>query len=186
MIADKVEESRRKRGRALKVDGFTDVLAVFLATGFGVGFMPVGPGTWGSLVGLSIAYGLIYIISLDVVLLQSGLILVSVALAVIGIWAATRAEKCFDQKDSSQIVIDEVCGQLISFVFIAPYIARLGLQWRWWMIAGFVLFRLFDIFKPYPINQLQSLKGGLGVMMDDVIAGIYTAVILSFMLAIAT
>src|SRR5262249_2559295 len=160
MIADKFEESRTKRGRKLEINGPVDALAVFVATGFGVGFIPIGPGTWGSIIGLLIAYGLVWLFSLDLVLLQNALILVSIALAAIGFWAGARAEKCFDQKDSSQIVIDEVCGQAISFVFVAPYIVRLGSEWRWWMILGFVFFRLLDIFKPYPINKLQSLAGG--------------------------
>jgi phosphatidylglycerophosphatase A len=109
----------------------------------------------------------------------------SAIMAVIGIWAGTRAEKIFDRKDAGQIVIDEVCGQILSFVFIAPYLARLGQQWRWWMIVGFVLFRFFDIFKPYPINDLQHFAGGLGVMMDDIIAGIYAAVVMSIALMFA-
>src|SRR6266545_549256 len=93
-----------------------------------------------------------------------------------------RGEKIFDRKDASQIVVDEVFGQIISFVFIAPYLSGLGANWRWWMIAGFALFRAFDIFKPYPINRLQGLPGGLGVMMDDALAGVYAAVVLSLLL----
>ncbi|MGH9838447.1 MAG: phosphatidylglycerophosphatase A family protein [Blastocatellia bacterium] len=174
-----------KRGESFRLNGASDWIAVLLATGSGVGFIPFGPGTFGSMVGLLIVYGLISIFSLDVVLLQNSLMLTSLILAGIGIWASARSERCFDRKDAGQIVIDEVCGQVISFVFIAPYLLRLGPQWRWWMIAGFVLFRLFDIFKPYPINRLQSLEGGLGVMMDDVVAGIYAAVILSLLLFFA-
>ncbi|MDQ3010195.1 MAG: phosphatidylglycerophosphatase A [Acidobacteriota bacterium] len=170
----------------MKIKGPMDLLAVFIATGGGAGLIPFGPGTWGSLVGLLIAYGLVSTLGLDVVLLQNALIAVSLILAAIGIWAGTRAETIFDRKDAGQIVIDEVCGQVISFVFIAPYIVRLGSQWRWWMILGFLLFRAFDIFKPYPINRLQALTGGLGVMMDDVLAGIYAAALMSLALMIAT
>ena len=78
------------------------------------------------------------------------------------------------RKDASQIVIDEVAGQLIAYVFVAPF-WPLGDKFWWVMLAGFALFRLFDIFKPYPINQLQSLTGGVGVMMDDIVAGLYAA-----------
>jgi phosphatidylglycerophosphatase A len=182
MLKHKLEESRSKRGGAFKIDGPVDAIAFFIATGFGAGLIPFGPGTFGSLVGLLIAYGLISIFSFDVILLQNSLIIVSLILALLGVWSGTRAEKIFDRKDAGQIVIDEVCGQVISFVFIAPYLVRLGSQWQWWMIAGFVLFRLFDIFKPYPLNNLQQLTGGLGVMMDDVIAGIYAAVVMSLAL----
>lgn len=174
-----------KRGKSFKAQGPVDWLAVIIATGGGAGFVPIAPGTWGSLVGLLIAYGLIAALKQNVALLQNLLIVVSVFLAWIGIWAGTRAESVFGKKDSGQIVIDEVCGQVISFVFIAPFLAGLGGQWRWWMIPGFLLFRAFDIFKPFPINGLQSLTGGLGVMMDDVIAGIYAAALLSLALFFA-
>ena len=174
-----------KRGQAFQVRGATDWLAIFLATGFGVGFIPFGPGTFGSAVGLLIAAGLIATFSLDVVLLQNALILASLLLAGVGIWASGRAERCFERKDAGQIVIDEVCGQVMSFVFMAPYLVRLGPAWRWWMLAGFVMFRIFDMFKPYPINRLQDLEGGFGVMMDDVVAGIYAAALLSLLLFFA-
>jgi phosphatidylglycerophosphatase A len=177
--------AKQKRGRALKASGALDWMAVFVATGFGAGFIPVSAGTFGSVVGLIIAYGLISGFKHEVIFLQNALIIAGVILAAIGIWAGTRAERIFDQKDAGQIVIDEVCGQVIAFVFIAPYVARLGSQWQWWMFAGFALFRFFDIFKPYPIDRLQDLKGGFGVMMDDVVAGIYAAVVLSLSLLAA-
>lgn len=185
MIKQKIEESQSKRSSAMKINGPVDLFAVFIATGGGAGLIPFGPGTWGSLVGLLIAYGLIATFNTNVVLLQNVLIVAGVILSAIGIWAGTRAETVFSRKDAGQIVIDEVCGQVISFVFIAPYLAGLGAQWRWWMIPGFLLFRAFDIFKPYPINKLQDLRGGFGVMMDDIVAGIYAAVLLSLALLFA-
>jgi phosphatidylglycerophosphatase A len=171
-----------KRGKALKVESAADFIAVFIATGFGAGFIPLGPGTWGSIVGLLIAYGLIAAFGSDALLLQNILIAAGVVSAALGVWASGRAEKIFDRKDASQIVVDEVFGQIISFIFIAPYLAGLGARWRWWMFAGFALFRAFDIFKPYPINRLQGLPGGLGVMLDDALAGVYAAVVLSLLL----
>jgi phosphatidylglycerophosphatase A len=181
------KESRGKRGQTLNVNGPADWFAVFIATGFGAGFIPFGPGTWGSIVGLLISYRLIEYFRSDVLSLQNALIVASVVSAAIGVWAGDRSEKIFDRKDAGQIVIDEVCGQILSFVFIAPYLLRLCPQWPCprlllWMLAGFVLFRAFDIFKPYPINRLQDLSGGFGVVMDDVLAGIYAAVALSFLL----
>ncbi len=189
MIKSKIEESRSKRGSSMKIKGPIDLLAVFIATGGGAGVIPFGPGTWGSLVGLLMAYGLIAAFNQNVALLQNALIIVSLFLALIGIWAGTRAETIFDRKDAGQIVIDEVCGQVIAFVFIAPFLpilAKFGGQWRWWLIPGFLLFRAFDIFKPYPINRLQSLTGGVGVMMDDIVAGIYAAVLMSLALWLTT
>lgn len=170
-----------KRGKALRIEGAADFIAVFIASGFGAGFIPFAPGTWGSIVGLLIAYGLIATFGSDILFLQNILIVAGLVSAGLGVWASNRAERIFDHKDASQIVIDEVFGQIISFVFIAPYLAPLGASWRWWMIAGFALFRAFDIFKPYPINKLQGLTGGLGVMMDDALAGVYAAVALSLL-----
>ncbi|HEY9432253.1 MAG TPA: phosphatidylglycerophosphatase A [Blastocatellia bacterium] len=171
-----------KRGKALKVGNAADFIAVFVATGFGSGFIPFAPGTWGSIVGLLVAYGLIAAFGSDELFLQNILIAAGLVFAALGVWASDRAEKIFDRKDASQIVIDEVFGQIISFVFIAPHLAGIGASWRWWMIAGFALFRAFDIFKPYPINRLQGLSGGLGVMMDDALAGVYAAIVLSLLL----
>lgn len=182
MIRDKYNESRAKRGKKLVITGSSDGLAVVLATGFGAGLVPFGPGTWGSVVGLLIAYGIIDLLEGNVILLQNSLLVAGIVTAAAGIWSGSRAEKIFHQKDPSQVVIDEVCGQIITFIFIAPYLSTLGERWRWWMIAGFALFRLCDIFKPYPINRLQDLEGGFGVMMDDVLAGIYAAAILSLLL----
>jgi phosphatidylglycerophosphatase A len=171
-----------KRGKALKIESAADFIAVFVATGFGSGFIPFGPGTWGSIVGLLIAYGLVAAFGSGVLLTQNILIAAGLVFAALGVWASDRAEKIFDRKDAGQIVIDEVFGQIISFVFIAPYLAGPGANWLWW-IAGFALFRAFDIFKPYPINRLQGLSGGLGVMMDDALAGVYAAVVLSLLLS---
>ncbi|HKX31906.1 MAG TPA: phosphatidylglycerophosphatase A [Blastocatellia bacterium] len=186
MIDRKFQESQAKRGRVMRLNGATDYVALFLATGFGSGLIPLGPGTCGSLVGLLIAYGLLSAWSFDALLIQNCFIVVSILLAAAGIWSGTRAEKIFDRKDAGQIVMDEVCGQVLSFVLVAPNLSATTPGRNWWLVAGFALFRIFDIFKPYPIGQLQSLTGGLGVMIDDIVAGIYAAVILSLAFWIVT
>ena len=144
--------------------------------------IPFGPGTWGSLVGLLLVYGLVRRMPADPLALQNALLLGCLLVTAIGIWAGNRAERIFGAKDPGQVVIDEVAGQMISFVFLPVFLGPLGSRWLWWLIPGFVLFRFADIFKPYPIDQLQQLAGGFGVMMDDVLAGIYAAVGLSFLL----
>lgn len=187
MIKGKVAESRAKRGGQMQINGPIDALAALIATGGGAGLIPFGPGTWGSVVGLLLAYGLIVWLIATPLLLQSALVLVGAFLALVGIWAGTRAETIFQRKDAGQIVIDEVCGQLIAFVLVAPYLASLAgttLGWRWLMVAGFLLFRGFDIFKPYPLRGLQEVTGGLGVMIDDIIAGVYAAIVLSLLLLV--
>ncbi|MGA9997981.1 MAG: phosphatidylglycerophosphatase A [Pyrinomonadaceae bacterium] len=171
-----------------------DYVALAVAT-CGVGFMPLAPGTWGSLIGvllylllraasvrLFFVYGLMGersfnnagVESLFVVALLCLILVVTLA----GIWAATRAENLFGRKDPGAVVVDEVAGQLIAFLFV-PF--AVGLSW-WVILAGFLLFRLFDIWKPYPIRRLEVLESGLGIMADDVLAGIYAAVVLAFIL----
>lgn len=186
MKIGKVDVALSKRGRGFDVGGPADAVALVVATGLGSGFAPVAPGTFGSLVGLLIAYGLVELLKFEVLLLQNSILGVSAALTAAGVWAAARAERIFERKDAGQIVIDEVCGQLISFAFIAPYLVKLGGGWRWALLVGFVLFRAFDILKPYPLRRLEGLGGGLGVMADDVLAGLYVAVALSFLLLVLT
>ncbi len=175
-----------KRGVFARPQNAGDWLAIIIATGFGAGLIPLAPGTFGSVVGLAFAYGLIANFKAEILLLQNALLLASLFFTLIGIWAGTRAEKIFDRKDASQIVIDEVAGQLIAFTLIAPYLPQLDGKLKWALIAGFALFRAFDIFKPFPINRLQTLTGGIGVMMDDVIAGVYAAASLSLLLWLFT
>ncbi|MFN6204221.1 MAG: phosphatidylglycerophosphatase A [Acidobacteriota bacterium] len=182
MIKKKFEESQAKRGKHLKIEGPRDVVAFLIATAGGAGMMPFGPGTWGSLVGLAIVWALVQGLRNDPLALQNWLIIAALVVTGLGIWAGNHAEKIFGRKDPGQVVIDEVSGQMITFVFLAPYLARLGETWTWWLIPGFLLFRAGDILKPYPINELQDLDGGFGVMMDDVLAGIYAAVVLSVLI----
>ena len=134
-------------------------LALLIATAGYVGYAPFAPGTVGSLAGL-----VIY-----VVIRMSGLpgleIGVIAFLLAAGVWAALVAERHFGGIDPGPVVIDEVAGMLITLAFIP--VGRAG------VLAGFLLFRLFDILKPFPAAQLERLHGGFGIMADDVMAGIY-------------
>lgn len=170
-----------------------DTVALALAT-CGVGYLPLAPGTWGSAVGVGL-YLLFQIGSLRVYTLMQGrgwdaatlyllhtnslLLLVSV-ITIAGIWAATRAEILMGRKDPGAVVIDEVAGQMIAFVFVPADISF------WVIITGFILFRLFDMWKPYPIRRLEALESGLGIMGDDVLAGIYAAIVLSLIWLVVT
>jgi phosphatidylglycerophosphatase A len=179
-----------KRARSLTVK---DYLALAFST-WGVGFIPFAPGTLGAAVGLGlylllragtlrIVYSFVHGYSLTYELVESfrvalmlGVIMLVTAL---GIWAASRAEKILARKDPGLVVVDEVAGQLITFLFIP---LEVSLNWRT-LFIGFVLFRLFDIWKPYPIRRLESLESGLGIMADDVLAGVYAAAALTLLLA---
>lgn len=133
--------------------------AVFVATVAYCGYFPIAPGTVGSAAGL-VVYALVWWVHSPPV--EMGLIL---GLFALGIWAATTAERYFGGIDPGPIVIDEVVGMLITLAFIP-------VGWSA-ALAGFVLFRIFDVIKPYPAGRFERLHGGLGVMADDAMAAVY-------------
>ncbi|HKS08392.1 MAG TPA: phosphatidylglycerophosphatase A [Pyrinomonadaceae bacterium] len=139
-----------------------DYLALAIAT-WGVGYLPLMPGTFGSLVGIG------------VFLLLGSLapqLVGVVAITWAGIWAASRTERILRLKDPGKVVVDEVAGQMIAML-------PLSLIWsvgKAGIIVSFILFRLFDIFKPYPARRFERLRGGLGIMADDLVAGVYAAI----------
>jgi phosphatidylglycerophosphatase A len=172
-------------------------LSLFFATAGGVGYLPKAPGTWGSLVGLVLywlaAGGWVSFFSgygIDVgvtprfaQLLPAETIgsvfrflvlhfdsFVAVLIALIGVASAGRVARFARKKDPQFVVIDEVSGQLFTFLFaLAP------LNWKY-LLLGFILFRVFDIWKPFPARQAESLPGGWGIMADDWIAAVYAAI----------
>jgi phosphatidylglycerophosphatase A len=108
-----------------------------------------------------------------VALRLSGLLLLTLTLSLAGVWAATRTEGLLGRKDPGAVVIDEVAGQLMTFLFVP---AGTG---KWAIVVGFLAFRAFDIWKPYPIRRLEALEAGLGIMADDLLAGAYAGVVIS-------
>ena len=137
--------------------------AVLVATAGGAGRVPIAPGTAGSAVGLAL-----YLLSRNAPgIWQVGLCL---AVIVLGTWASGVAAREFGSKDPGAVVIDEVAGQLVTLLLIPLNVAG--------AVAGFFIFRLFDIIKPWPANRLESLPGGLGVMADDLMAALYGNLVL--------
>jgi len=136
---------------------------LFIAQGAYAGRFPVAPGTAGTVVGV-----LLYLALKD--LAPTWYLSVCLLIFFIGTWAAGRAEKLLGCTDCSSIVIDEIAGYLVA-LFMAPA------SWGF-IVAGFILFRVFDIAKPWPLKRLQDLHGGPGVMLDDIGAGIYTNILL--------
>lgn len=139
-------------------------LIKFLASGFYSGLSPVAPGTMGTIVASVLAFIWLqrYEINLPLV----------VVLTIIGIMISHWAEDIYGEKDSPQIVIDEWAGYFISMV-------GLGVNM---LVPAFILFRIFDILKPPPIRNLQQLRGGIGVMIDDVLAGIMANLVIRLVL----
>jgi phosphatidylglycerophosphatase A len=137
---------------------------LILATGFGVGYSPIAPGTLGTLIAIPVYTFLSTIPSPIYEITLIGFFFLSV-------WISENAEIFFGKKDDQRIVIDEMMGFLITMLWV-PKTVR-------FIIIGFFLFRLFDILKPFPIRRLEKrLKGGYGVVLDDVIAGVYANIVL--------
>lgn len=139
-------------------------LGLFIATSGYLGYSPIAPGTVGSAVGVVLHALLIYS---GVPWLEAAAI---VLLCAVGIWAGGIAEAHFGRKDPGHVVIDEVVGQLITLTALP--LTPLG-----W-IVGFFVFRIADIIKPFPARQLEPLPHGLGIMADDVMAGIYSQLVM--------
>jgi phosphatidylglycerophosphatase A len=133
------------------------VVALSIATAFGVGYVPFAPGTFGSAVGLVVWAVLPSSIAAHLIAI--------LLLFVVGAWCGTVAERHFAGTDPGPVVIDEVMGMLLT-LFMHP------VGWGG-AIAAFVLFRAFDVLKPYPADRFEQLPGGLGVMADDGVAGVY-------------
>ena len=173
-----------------KPSGMVDYVALALTT-WGVGYLPLMPGTFGSMVGVAIYVGVVWFDVLAGVRFMAGYTpeqinalvwasnsILLVILIIVGIWASDRTISILGNSDPSQAVVDEVMGQLVTLLFIPQ-----GAGWIY-VLAGFGLFRLFDIWKPYPIDSLQDLPGGVGVCADDLVAGVYAGMCLSIAYAV--
>ncbi|HEX4999603.1 MAG TPA: phosphatidylglycerophosphatase A [Terriglobia bacterium] len=161
-----------KTDAVCRPSGLWDSTAIVIATGLGAGFAPKAPGTAGAVVGVAVYLAMEW--------LRVGAYFphAIVFFLVAGTWAAHRVE-VFWGHDAQRIVVDEVAGQMIAFAAAAGHrpLSIPGIA------AGFVLFRIFDIWKPFPLRRLEMLPGGLGVMADDVGAGLYALIILSAVLS---
>lgn len=161
-------------------------VSLAIATAFGLGYLPKAPGTWGSLGGVAIVLGLRWLGWPEIVrqtdigphpnfwttgLLSGGIDwAILIAIAILGWIVASRAARYADSNDPQYVVIDEVSGQMVAYLFPLTL-----LNWKS-LLLGFILFRVFDIWKPFPARQAESLPGGLGIMADDWIAGIYAGI----------
>jgi phosphatidylglycerophosphatase A len=146
-------------------------LGLFIATCGYLGYVPIAPGTFGSAAGLIVfAAGRWFgspVVELAVIVL----------LFVVGVWSSNVAERHFGGIDPAPVILDEVVGMLITLAFIPVSVTG--------VIVGFLLFRLFDVVKPWPANRLEALHGGLGIMADDAMAGVYGNLALRVLVAIA-
>jgi phosphatidylglycerophosphatase A len=192
VISPPVVEAARVVAPGARTAG--DYAALALAT-CGVGLIPLAPGTWGAGLGVGLYLLVLRLAesafargpvrgaqmsSPDFQAMLTSLLLVFVFLvSIVGTWAATRAEKLLGKKDPGAVVVDEVAGQLVAFLFVPR-----GAPW-WVVLAAFIAFRVFDIWKPYPVRRLEHLGGGLGIMADDLLAGFYAAAVTSLLISIS-
>ena len=146
-----------------------DYAALAIST-WGVGYLPLAPGTFGSVVGIGV-----FLLLKSLVFQVVGVVLVT----VVGIWAASRTEQILRSKDPGKVVVDEVAGQMIALLPLTVFASG-----KVWIIASFILFRLFDIFKPYPARRFEALRGGLGIMADDLVAGVYAGLIVTVLMMV--
>ena len=143
---------------------------LFIASGACVGAIPVAPGTFGTLVALPL-WWIFNQLSVDLYLV------LLVLLILLAVWSAGEAERILHQADSGVIVIDEIVGFLVATIFVPVTWSN--------FIAAFLLFRFFDILKPFPVNWCdKNLHGGIGVVLDDLLAGVMAAVVLRLLLMI--
>jgi len=141
-----------------------------VAIGGPIGFIPWVPATWASLAAALVCFALGRAGHLSPV----GIVVAGAVLVLVGVRTAGTAERLLQSEDPRNVVIDELAGQTLTFVWaLAP-------DWRT-ALAGFVLFRIFDIWKPFPARRLEALHGGLGIMADDVMAGLYAALVLGLL-----
>lgn len=183
--AEKLSGEKAKRKTPL------DYFALAVTT-FGVGYLPLAPGTYGSIVGVLIYLLFRWIEAKSMTTfaainwtepqvtawIHAFNLIIFLVFCLLGIWAANRATILFQKKDPQEAVVDEVIGQIIVFLFV-PF----DVSWKL-ILAGFLLFRLFDIWKPYPIDSLQNLPAGIGVCADDILAGVYGGACLSLIYAV--
>lgn len=146
-------------------------LGLFVATCGYIGYVPLAPGTFGSAAGLLVWYVLNRAAS------PGGELAAIVLLFAIGVWSGTVAERHFGATDPGPIVVDEVVGMLITLLFLPVNTAG--------ALVAFLVFRVLDVVKPWPTGRLEALPGGLGVMADDGMAGLYGNVVMRGMIAVA-
>jgi phosphatidylglycerophosphatase A len=170
VIAKKILSAEQRRALLASPAGW-------LACGFGSGLTPVAQGTFGSLAAL-LPWLLLRELPLWLYLI---VLLVGFT---IGVWACDVAGRALRVSDHRSLVWDEFIGQWVTLIplLIPPLLPASGFHW-WMLAAGFVLFRLFDVWKPWPIRWFdRHVKGGLGVMIDDVVAGVFAGVVLALVL----
>ncbi len=154
-----------------KPQDYRKILIKSISTFFFIGYLPVAPGTFGSLAGV----GVFYLFKGQ----SASPVFVTLFLIILGFIFSGKAEEIFNKKDPPYVVIDEVAGMLLGFLFLPYYDLKI-------IIIAFLFFRILDTFKPYPVGRIERIKGSAGIMGDDLIAGLYTNIILQLALRLVS
>ncbi len=168
MTATSTESAADSTGRKANAPAWAWAIGTF----FGCGFGRPGPGTWASVATAALWFGLARFA--NPAILPICAISTAAVVTLVGIPAATRVARALGREDPSQVVIDEVAGQMIAFIYVP-------LNWHN-ILAALILFRAFDITKPFPIRRLEHLPEGIGIMLDDVGAGLYALAVMQLLL----
>lgn len=148
---------------------------LWIAQGFGIGRIPVAPGTFGSVLGVALFAALLR--SHSIIVIIAGIIITS----ILSVWLCGEAEKILGQTDPGSVVLDEIAAMPLCFLGTVCLIGpkpEVFLRQGWWFTLGvFVVFRIFDVWKPWPIRKSQDLPGGWGVTIDDLLAAVYVNII---------
>jgi len=148
-------------------------IILFIATGFGTGFLPPFPGTYGTLVGM-VFFILLRIFGVS----HLNYLLITMGIFFVGVYTSTKAEVILKKKDSTHIVIDEIMGYLVTMLMIPLTF--------WTLVVSFFINRFLDIYKPSPARNIHVLKGGWGVMLDDLVSSIYSNLVMHTIIIISS
>jgi phosphatidylglycerophosphatase A len=152
-------------------------IKLYIGTLFGAGLLPLAPGTWGSFFTLPVIY-------LTALYFQAAGLIILLSIAILlSLWSAPAAVTRYGD-DPGRFVMDESAGQIVAFLAI-PFHYSLNTD-IWILLAGFLLFRLFDIFKPFGIRELEKISGKFGILFDDLLAGVYALICLQMILYVIT
>jgi phosphatidylglycerophosphatase A len=166
-LMELLESLEKRRARTREKSPSFWSFPQFVATGFGLGYLPFFPGTWGSLATAIAIYG---IYQLPIPYLFAIHFTLVILLLFVAWYCSGKASQVMGESDPSSVVIDEVFGQSLALLFVPVTMVT--------VISGFILFRIFDIVKPFPVNRAERLPGGLGIAADDLVAGLYAGVLL--------
>jgi phosphatidylglycerophosphatase A len=163
-------QARKSRNLKQKRRNELDRLIHAFVTGLGAGYLPLAPGTWGSLVALLLVFLLHWVLPAHETMVLGGFVVLLTFPAIV---LSTRVSLSENDPDPSKIVIDEILGQVLCLLWVPVSMVSL--------VAGFFLFRFFDIVKPFPVRNSEKLPGGVGIVCDDLIAGLYAGLSLKIL-----